>query len=230
MFPQTIIQEKLDTETIYSFLNEFQDTYVKQLYLAQDQAESKTTASNKINDILGTFISTQVSLPVPVEGEDNCEDYILPDDYMQYIRSVSTATQTYKTGYKNASAKKMANTVVSNLDINQFIESFCNQGGILRNPIAVVHEGDALRVYHDSYTKIIGVAITYMRKPHSFNIIGYDDSDESITSTWSCCELPFSCFDDLVSGAVQLYVTNYKMMTQRAAQQPRERRKEQEAE
>lgn len=228
ILPQTVISEKLDTDTIYSFLNEFQDVYIKQLYLAQDQIESGSAASNKIGDVIGNFIKTSTTVAMSSE-DDFCEQYNLPEDYMLYVRSVSNVSSTYKSGGRYDVNKKMANKTVNQFDINSFIESFCNQGGILRNPIAIIENGK-LKVFHDGYTKIDGIDVTYVRRPHPFNIMGFDDQDIEIDGVVSECEFPFSCFDDLVTGAVQLYVTNYKMMTQRAAQQSRDRRKEQEAE
>lgn len=41
------------------------------------------------------------------------------------------------------------------------------------------------------------MSLTYIRQPNRF---GIDDDDDA-------CELPIDCFEDLVSGAVNLYLT-----------------------
>ena len=39
-------QQKLDTETIYSFLNQYQDKYIKELYKAVDQIPIQNVQAN----------------------------------------------------------------------------------------------------------------------------------------------------------------------------------------
>ena len=56
-------------------------------------------------------------------------------------------------------------------------------------------------VIHDKYTEINKVQVVYIHKPEIFDIM-----------TDRACELPFECFDDLVSGAVELFVSyKYKL-------------------
>jgi len=55
----------------------------------------------------------------------------------------------------------------------------------------------------------------YIYKPHSFNILNYGEPFSEATHEYkedviSYCELPFECFDELVQGAIDLYVSNYK--------------------
>ena len=59
-----------------------------------------------------------------------------------------------------------------------------------------------------------------------FNVLNYNDSDMSDGAVHSYCELPFSCFDELVSGAVQLYIYDYKVGQRPQKQQQKEQKQE----
>jgi hypothetical protein len=110
-----------------------------------------------------------------------------------------------------------------------------NKLRILRYPAAIlspytITEGNddkpTLTIIHDRYTTIKDVKLLNYKEPTYFDIM---------TST--PCELPMDCFDDLVTGAVELYI-NYVRggirqqeedgRKQRAAQRQAEREAEQE--
>jgi hypothetical protein len=56
-------------------------------------------------------------------------------------------------------------------------------------------DGNSLTVIYDQYTTPLGIEILYYREPNHFSLM---------TST--ACELPLDCFDDLVTGALELYI------------------------
>lgn len=86
----------------------------------------------------------------------------------------------------------------------------------MRRPIATDHmymenldssnlfHDQAFVVFHDQYTDISKVLLSYIRLPEHIDII--------INPNDYMCELPYECFDDLVQGTVDLYVnTKYKL-------------------
>ena len=66
---------------------------------------------------------------------------------------------------------------------------------ILRRPIVWLAENNGLGALYDAYTVPQSITLEYYRVPQYMNLM---------TSTW--CELPMEMFEQLVSGAVDLYV------------------------
>ena len=54
--------------------------------------------------------------------------------------------------------------------------------------------------------------LTYYKQINRFNVINYNDGDNSEKAVHSYCDLPFSAFDDIVEGAVQMYISKYKFL------------------
>lgn len=80
-----------------------------------------------------------------------------------------------------------------------------NKCAILRSPLVTLESSNGteyIKVFVDCYTDITGLDLTYYKLPHSFNVLKYTDTGD-VRST---CSLPFSCFDELVNGAVMMYM------------------------
>lgn len=207
---QTMIPEKefdkLDTETIYSFLNQYQDRYIHDIYRNLDNIQSGTKLSSHVESVLQTLLKTDKLDPVAEDPSVIIDTplYIiceLPEEFAMYVRSTSIVSGTYSfkvSNDTNNDLKIIPNQLVSQNDAQKLFETPNNSLRILRQPIAVLSKNNdkfTLTVIHDKYTTITKVGVTYYAKPKYFDIM---------TST--ACELPMSVFDDIVSGAVDLYV------------------------
>ena len=206
---QTMIPEKefdkLDTETIYSFLNQYQDRYIHDIYRNLDNIQSGTKLSSHVESVLQTLLITSELIPAgnskPIDTPLSivCE---LPTDFDMYVRSTSIVSNTYNfkvSNNTNQGLKIIPNQFVSQNDAWKLFETPNNTLRILRQPAAILSKNKAgectLTVIHDRYTNIQKVGLTYYAKPAYFDIM---------TST--ACELPIDVFDDIVSGAIDLYI------------------------
>lgn len=207
---QTMIPEKefdkLDTETIYSFLNQYQDRYIHDIYRNLDNIQSGTKLSSHVESVLQTLLKTVKLDPIAEDPSIIIDTplYIiceLPKDFAMYVRSTSIVSGTYSfkiSNDTNNDLKIIPNQFVSQNDAQKLFETPNNSLRILRQPVAILSkysENEALIVIYDKYTDIMEVGVTYYAKPKYFDIM---------TST--ACELPMSVFDDIVSGAIDLYV------------------------
>lgn len=198
--PNTVLVNKIDTETLYSFLNEYQKQYLRQIYLSEDQFENGTRASYRTQDILRNLIKCSTSVPTVQETSYGLNMYILdlPEDYHDYIRSVSIVSGTYK---NNIEDKAVHNILVKHQDVDKLLQSAYDKNRIMRNTYSVLHlsEDDPasskLYIYSDSFTIVDKVDLYYYKNPGEFSIL-----------TNTPCELPIECFDDLVNGAYMLYM------------------------
>lgn len=206
---QTMIPEKefdkLDTETIYSFLNQYQDRYIHDIYRNLDNIQSGTKLSSHVESVLQTLLKTSEltatgnSNPIDTPLSIVCE---LPPDFDMYVRSTSIVSDTYNfkvSNNTNQGLKIIPNQFVSQNDAYKLFETPNNTLRILRRPAAILSKNNVgkctLTVIHDRYTNIQKVGLTYYAKPTYFDIM---------TSTK--CELPIDVFDDIVSGAIDLYI------------------------
>ena len=225
MMPDREYIDKLDTDTIYSFLNQYQDKYIHEIYRNLDKIESGSKLSAHIESVLQ---SLQEAYTIPVTGnnvENNTQNIVdangfsivdtarsitfpLPENFYMYIRSVSNVSSTY--GFRSAATngtgsqdstqqlkiRILPNELVSQSDVWRLLETPHNSLRILRYPAAVLGKGNTLTCIYDRYTTVEGIKVLYYKQPRHFNIM---DS--------TSCELPMDAFDDLVTGAVDLYMT-----------------------
>lgn len=225
MDPSFEVENKVDTETIYKFLNQYCQQYVQTLMIQLIQS-SKTNpnAIPVIQEKLRTLIKKEVCRKSKVTESQIFEDYKycnifeLPSNYYQYISSVSICTTSYEHpnetvipqigGTPKISTHSLLNTVCSEHDINTIIDSVSNDGFIMRHPAVVLEStvddldvANNIKVFHDKYTKIKHLVMTYYSFPADFSILPGQESP---------CELSYNAFWDIVKGAVDLYIYTYK--------------------
>lgn len=207
MNPALIINEKLTSDTIFSFLNAYTKRYVKQIYLSADQTPQNTRAQKKSIDSIKSLITRKVIEKTENDNSDHYTDsFILPDDYFLYIRSNSLVKSTYRSEELHNS-EPIPNDLIDIEAASKIITTPHNHI-ILRHPQVIMHSDDDqiyLNVIHDKYTTIDQVDLIYYRMPKEFNVLNVDDKN-----ILSYCELPESTHMEIIEGAVDMFVTEAK--------------------
>lgn len=226
MIPEREFIDKLDTETIYSYLNQYQDKYIHDIYRSLDTIPAGSKLAVHIESVLQSLLTycetykddegnwhfgdsfssifTEGHTPVVDYNGVNIIDtarsttFTLPDNFYMYVRSTSEVDATYS--YKDYGSAHQNTTILPNqlvlqTDVWKLLETPHNSLRILRYPAAVLNVDNTLSVIYDRYTNIKGIRVLYYKQPGHFSLM---------TST--PCELPMDAFDDIVTGAVDLYV------------------------
>lgn len=190
MIPETEYIGKLDTETIYSYLNQYQDKLISDLYRAVDQIP----VSNNESYIERLLQAMKRSIIRPCSSKTNTETFQLPEDFGLYISSYFVVENTYE--YKGQGSNGIVpNNLIAIKDVNKVFPRPQDNMRILRNPVVWLEQDNKLGALYDRYTTPSTLHLDYYRTPKYMNPM---ESQE--------CELPIEMFEQLVSGAVDLYV------------------------
>lgn len=202
MIPEEEFITKLDTETIYSYLNQYQDKLIHDLYGTVDripQSNSETYIETLLNSLMSQYTNVYSGSYIPDYG--NLYVTILPGDFGLYIDSYSNVRFTYRRKGLTNNEGNVANRLIEIKDLSKAMPKSQDDMKILREPIVCVFNPDKITgdkrisALYDRYTKPNSITINYYRIPNYMDLM---------TST--PCELPMEMFEPLVSGAVDLYV------------------------
>lgn len=218
MNPNFELEEKLTSDTIFSFLNAYTERYVRLNYLQEDAVQDGTRAQKKNADALKGLITRDL-YAVEAKDENNTDktsDRVsLPSDYFLYIRSNSLISKNYKIEEEIQNEQDYvvtSNKTIREDDVEKVISTYYNKAIVL-NPYVVLNAGNNadeekklyLNVIHDEYTTIKKVDLVYYRKPKKFDVIGVDG-----VNILDHCELPENVHMEIVEGAVEMFITEAK--------------------
>lgn len=216
-----VISDKIDSDTIFYFLNAAQNAFIKLNYMSLDNLKDTVENLRKNTDtfkalIINKTITEGSDLEVGLHGKK----YELPntadDMFFMYLRSCSYVSGTYMDVPDTIEGKEnkvlVANKLIMSDDVEKVITTYYNIP-ILRQPCAVLEatlDGVSnITIYTDSYTKLKGCNITYIRKPKRFDVIIPEGSD-----IIDHCELSENVHQDIVELAVNMFFEDvYKLST-----------------
>ena len=192
MIPETEFVAKLDTETIYSYINQYQDKLIHDLYRTVDQIPTSNNETY-IETLLNSMMSQESLTVSDTRPICRCE---LPENFGLYIKSYTNVDSSYRMKDEVSSGKGLVpNELISIKDVNKVISRPQDELRILRSPLVWLADNNGLGALYDRYTEPKSIVLEYYRVPQYMDLM---------TST--PCELPMEMFEQLVSGAVDLYV------------------------
>lgn len=209
--PDLTIDNKPNSDLIFSILNEAQDRYVIINYIGDDQLEAETNNHSKNTDSIKSLLIEKelVSSGLTPNGFNRFRlPYNSNDEYFLYVHSMSKVKGTYKQ-YTNT--VKVDNQLVKYKDIPKYVQTAYNSPIVRQPAVALVSDPTTkymyLEVAIDKYTTLDSVILTYYRKPLRFNTIGGATK----------CELPESIHSEIVDLAVDIFITEgkYRLQTKR---------------
>lgn len=203
--PDLAIDNKPNSDLIFSVLNEAQDRFVIQNYVGDDQTELDTNTFNRNIDAIKTlFVEKQLlSSGTNVMGFPR---FRLPntenDEYFLYSNSYSHVTGTYK---QKTDEQVIANKLIKYRDLQNYVTTAFNSP-IVRQPAAALMSDTTTKYQYlvvatDKYTKLNSVTLDYYRRPLRFDWSGK-------------CELPESVHSEIVDLAVDMFIAEYKYRLQ----------------
>lgn len=155
VMPQEELLAKLDTDTIYAYLNEYQMKYVHDIYRNLDKLEPETQLTSHVESILQSMMAS-VTLSediadiysVDADGWNSfikdagrSKTYMLPYNYYMYIRSVSQVNKTFSWQSSGVQGDDIIpNIYAKQTDVWKLLETPHNKLRILRYPAVLLDE------------------------------------------------------------------------------------------
>lgn len=170
MIPEKEYLDKLDTETIYSFLNQAQDRYIHDVYRSLDKIVPNSNDAKHIERVLQPYLKSIILSNVDetpgyggsdnfFESGKNAIKYNLPQDYYLYGRSVSKVDSTFNWKGTPTAFKVIPNVWTNQVEVGNFVETPYDQLRIIRYPLAIISEYEKKKKdaeYEEGENPIIG--------------------------------------------------------------------------
>lgn len=199
--PQFDLYNKIDSDTIFYFINAAQERYIKQSFVQIDSVTKDSNTHNRLLDVCKALI-TNISL---YDLKENlaylyAKSFSLPngtnDKFYVYLNSYSNIVDLRDNKEKIAN-----NELISPSDVDKILVTNVNSP-ILRNPCIVLNSLEnksSVTIYYDKYTELLGCNITYIRKPLDVNV-------SAATGTTTTCELDSNVHREIVEMAVDMFI------------------------
>lgn len=200
--PDLIIENKPNSETIFSFLNTATARRARDCYNEQNMDAIRTLLVEKEIFQTGLTASGLPRFRLPNTANE---------EYFLYINTLCKVRGTYK---QYLTTTLISTDLVPYQFIDKYRETAENQKSIIRIPAVALYSDQLTKfqyliVASDSYTTVDSVVLTYYRKPMTFNTI-------ASANTLALCELPETEHDIVVDIAVEMFITEakYRLATQ----------------
>ena len=195
MIPEAEYALKLDTETIYSYLNQYQDKFIHDIYKAMDNIPTPSKPSAYVESIIRGLL-TELDVE-NIAGTNGMFSINLPEQFGLYVESSTTVDSSYKKHSSSSGEGVVPNVLISKTQGSALLQRPQDNMRIMRQPVAYIDTDKTIKVLYDRYTEPIKFHMSYYKVPQYMNLFKGEEGK---------CELPMTIFDDLVTGAVDLYV------------------------
>lgn len=213
--PDYVVNNKLDSDTIFYFLNAAQERFIKLNYMSLDNLKQTVENLRKNTDtfkalVVNKTLTDSTALEDGIKGKRFALPNTVDDMFFLYLRSHSYVSGTYmdipdKVGEIDNSAV-VPNKLITQDEVEKILVSYFNLP-ILRQPCAVLESSldnkTYIVVYTDTYTTLKKCNITYIRKPKKFNVLKPTGSKDIVDA----CELSENVHQDIVELAVDMFIT-----------------------
>jgi len=206
--PQFKERQRLLTHEILDYLNRTQDRYIQMKYLSGTSfKENVYRISSFIDDFPALInLGEEIIVFADVEGMGSAtESFDAPADFLAYMRgdvNINRVGTPYDT---TATAEWVPMEEVDYNDLDNILTTPFNKP-LLEKPLFTmigntnqsVPTTNNMIIIHDTYTELLGVRLTYMRKPQDINMVDQD------------CELADYLHEEIVKLSVSMFIDEYK--------------------
>lgn len=222
--PETMIKNKLTSDTLFAFINEAIDQFWKTRYSGLNTKQQGFEQSQKRIDDLRTLIKTKKYTSNDIKIEENVYKITLPEDYVillgdsAYIKPSDTFNNGInKCWQKDKNGKyiaKRCDTIESTIEtIDSQLQNNLSEHKLkytFARPLKLI-QGNEIALYTDGKYKISEYDINYLIRPSKIN------SSDDLTTEYE--DLPSHTHLEIIKIALRLYsatkpTQNYNLLAQ----------------